>query len=188
MRHLKLVLVFVLFSTFVAGCKSVSLTTSAIDYPPGFKDNDKPAAPPIWDPSPPNSCTVAYIPELISTKWYMLVGGGTVPEGERNYLFYYPKYNQVLSFIDPQIRRDYPRGVLLADYGVVVDFKYDGGFPPGFDTLGGVDTLGGDITYVPGDKWSRVIVSHWPFIKRSNKEFDIVKYCEANKNCYCIRP
>lgn len=115
-------------------------------------------------------------------------GGGNNVIGDMNYLFYFPLENTVLSFIDPRLPRVYPKGVLHGKYGIVVNFQYGGGFPPGFAGLGAQDVLGGNITYpVPGDRWGRVVVSTWPFIKRSSTVFDYPKHCRFNKDCFCIR-
>ena len=71
--------------------------------------------------------------------------------GDMNYLFYFPAETTVLSFINPQIARIYPKGVLHGKYGIAVNFEYGGGFPPGFVGLGTQDVLGGNSTYpVPG--------------------------------------
>ena len=107
--------------------------------------------------------------------------------GDVNYFFYFPIQNEVLSFVDPNVLRIWPKGVLDGKYTIAVEFRYKGGFPPGFASVGR-DMITGTITYpIPGDKFTRVVVSEWPFIRRSVVQFDIPKYCSFNKKCFCIR-
>jgi hypothetical protein len=131
---------------------------------------------------------VVYSASIAGTIPYKIQSGGNPVVGEKNYLFYFPVENTVLSFIDPRIARVYPKGVLHGKFGVSLHFEYSGGFPPGFAGLGPLDTVAGNLTYpIPGDKYTRLVVSKWPFIKRSPVLFDYPKHCRFNKDCFCIR-
>jgi hypothetical protein len=158
------------------------------ELPPGFKDPTPPANVKPWDPSP-GSCTVVYSPSLKLQEPYRIVGGGNPVGNDTNYFFYFPREGEVLSFITPDnATHAYPKGTLDAHYGIAVDFRYPGGFPPGFQILGPLGVLGGKVTYpVPGDKWARVVVNDWPFIRRPAARFDFPKHCTFNKDCICLR-
>ncbi len=156
--------------------------------PPGFFSPDELLPPELWDPGVPGQCNVVYSASTAGAIPYRIQGGGNAVVGDMNYLFYFPVENVVLGFIDPRLTRVYPKGVLDGRYGISVNFQYSGGFPPGFQQLGGLDQLGGTPTYpIPGDRFSRVVVSKWPFIRRSPTLFDYPKHCRFNKDCFCLR-
>jgi hypothetical protein len=156
--------------------------------PPGFFGPNIIEDPDLWNPGTPGQCDVVYSASMSSPIPYRIQGGGNPVIGDMNYLFYFPVENTVLSFIDPRLARIYPKGVLDGKFGIAVNFEYGGGFPHGFVGLGPQDVLGGKVTYpIPGDKFSRVVVSEWPFIKRSQVLFDYPKHCRFNKDCFCIR-
>lgn len=155
--------------------------------PPGFFSPDELLPPELWDPGVPGQCNVVYSASTAGAIPYYIQGGGNPVVGDMNYLFYFPVENTVLSFIDPRLTRVYPKGVLDGRYGISLIFQYTGGFPPGFQQLGTQDKVGGSVAYVPGDKFSRVVTSRWPFIKRSPVLFDYPKHCRFNKDCFCLR-
>lgn len=155
--------------------------------PPGFFSPDQLLPPELWDPGVPGQCNVVYSASIAGAIPYYIEGGGNPVVGDMNYLFYFPVENVVLSFIDPRLSRVYPKGVLDGKFGISLSFQYTGGFPPGFAQLGTQDKVGGSVTHVPGDKWSRVVTSKWPFIKRSPALFDYPKHCRFNKDCFCLR-
>jgi len=143
--------------------------------------------PDLWDPGTPGQCNVVYSASIAGAIPYRIQGGGNAVVGDMNYLFYFPVENTVLGFIDPRLTRVYPKGVLDGRYGISVNFQYRGGFPPGFAEIG-QDMLAGTVTYpIPGDRYSRVVVSKWPLIKRSPVLFDYPKHCRFNKDCFCLR-
>ena len=119
---------------------------------------------------------------------FALPGGGTVKE--RNDIFYFPTMNEVLSFIDPRPKRDYPKGVLSGDYGIVVQINYRGGFPKNWfmGQGAGFGLLMGTPTYpVPGDKWSRVVVVDYPFIRQDIRFLNVPQNCTVNPACFCLK-
>lgn len=156
--------------------------------PPGFFAPDIIEDPDLWDPGVPGQCNVVYSASIAGAIPYKIQGGGNPVVGDMNYLFYFPVENTVLSFINPRIPRVYHKGVLHGKFGVSLNFEYSGGFPPGFAGLGPLDMVAGTVTYpIPGDKFTRVVISKWPFIQRSPVLFDYPKHCRFNKDCFCIR-
>lgn len=183
-RGLLLVLLILLF---VGGLTPPANAQTMPPLPPGFSGTGLLPTPVIWTPSSPSQCDAVYVPALTQPVPYRIQGGGNPVPNEINYFFYFTATDQVFSFIDPRPAHIYAKDVLDGDYGIAINFTYPGGFPNNFNGMN-YDTLFGTVTYpIPGDKWSRVVVTTWPFIKRTTTTYNIPQHCRLNGNCYCLK-
>lgn len=164
-----------------------SVGAQTVTLPPGFWGTGLPPTPVLWTPDSSVQCEAVYVPALSQPLDYRIHGGGNPVVNEMNYFFYFPASKQVYSFIDPRPAHIYGKGVLDADYGIAINFSYPGGFPTSFVGMQ-YNTLLGAVTYpVPGDKWSRVVNTQWPFIKRVENIYNLEQHCRLNGNCYCLK-
>jgi hypothetical protein len=167
---------------------SVATPATVVTLPPGFWGDGLLPIPELWSPGSPVQCAAVYVPALSRPLDYSIQGGGNPVVNEMSYFFYFPAKNDVYSFIDPRPAHIYGKGVLDADYGIAINFSYPGGFPTSFAGMQDINMLHGKVTYpVPGDKWSRVVVTPWPFIKRDANTYNLEQHCRLNGNCYCLK-
>jgi hypothetical protein len=159
---------------------------AAVDWPPGFRPVTTPPGTP-WKPGTSEGCKVVYVPTLTPSLAYRVTHFRRMPPAEKNYFFYYPQENEVVSFIDPTVARMWGKDSIGdLDYGHVLGFAYQGGFPPGFEILGR-DTIVGTPANPPGDNFTIIVTSQWPFIRRSNTTYNIRNYCTVNDSCICAK-